>query len=538
MKRTTLFIGLCSSLLMVFGQLFKAEAQTTQAVEPLMRTVRQDFGVFNAYCPYYIADDGTVSTTRTAVGCVATSIAQLLSHTGYVLTLQDTLHGWRTDHYTIPDILPGTTIDTRLIRDVYEEGSYTSAEADAVALLSYYAGVAVRMNWGLHESGASVRRAEQPLRQAFGLPYVHYLERYDFRPEDWRAIILRELQAGRPLLYAGYNSHLGGHAWVIDGIDANGRVHCRWGYNGHYDGYFDLDHLAFFEPPTDTTGNSLPFGFFSNHHMLLLSADSVAEPLPKKRQRTGKEVVVTNFELLKAPIVGGLTPSRLTARNTSNEAISITYEIFTNLPTDTALFKQGDYAALTALTLEAGEEKSIDIPLRFDEAGERTLRISPDDSTIVHEQALNIVAVPKPTLEIDSVRIVQVADDEITIDVPLTATPTNTSHTGSYLFLELLESTAEAGKEGTRHLQYIYLEPGERSVAHFRFRGLRSDTTYTLLVRNEWPIVQTRTVQLHATTGIHAVSAMPSGDIKYYDLNGRAASVRPQSLRKGRVIVR
>lgn len=515
-----------------------AKAQSVQAVEPLMRTVRQDFGVFNAYCPYYTAADGTVSSQRTAVGCVATSIAQLLSHTGRVITLQDTLHGWTTANYTIPDVLPGTIIDTRLIRDVYEEGTYTPAEADAVALLSYYAGVAVRMKWGLHESGASVRRAETPLRQAFGMPYVHYLERYDYRPADWRNLIVRELQAGRPILYAGYYTQMGGHAWIIDGIDANGKVHCRWGYNGHYDGYFDLDHLTFFEPLTDTTANSLPFGFYANHHMIILSADSVLEPLPEKRHRTGKEVVVTDFQLLKAPIVGGFTPARLTARNTSAEAISITYELFTNLPTDTALFRQGDYVALTALNLEPGEEKSIEFPLRFDEAGERMLRISPDDSTVVHEQALSIVAVPKPVFEIDSVRIVQTADDEITIDVPLTAPATNVAHTGNYLFLELIEGAVEPGEEGTRHLKYIYLEPGERAVEQFRFRGLRTDTTYTLLVRNEWPVVQTRTVQVHSTTGIRSLNTQPNSDTEYYDLHGRRTLLRSQSLRKGSVIIR
>ena len=41
-------------------------------------------------------------------------------------------------------------VDSRLIRDNYDSlGTYTAAEAEAVARLTYMLGVAVKMNWGV-----------------------------------------------------------------------------------------------------------------------------------------------------------------------------------------------------------------------------------------------------------------------------------------------------------------------------------------------------------------------------------------------------
>ena len=135
-------------------------------------------------------------------------------------------------------MLPGTHVDTRLILNNYDTEAATPEAIDAVARLSLYCGMAAQMNWGLNESGASVHRLVEPLKRAFGCGFVHYADSYRYAPSEWVKMIAREVRAGRPVLYAGYTQFMEGHAFVVDGIDAEGLFHVNWGYGGRYDGYF------------------------------------------------------------------------------------------------------------------------------------------------------------------------------------------------------------------------------------------------------------------------------------------------------------
>ena len=63
------------------------------------------------------------------VGCVATALEEVISFHRPLVTLQDSLAGWTTAHYTIPTVYAGASVDTRLIRDNYDTpGTYTEAE--------------------------------------------------------------------------------------------------------------------------------------------------------------------------------------------------------------------------------------------------------------------------------------------------------------------------------------------------------------------------------------------------------------------------
>ena len=82
------------------------------------------------------------------------------------VVLQDTLHGWDSKKHTaVADVLPGTSVDCRLIRNNYDTDDYTPEEADAVARLSYYCGMAAKMNWGENESGANIKNLVAPLKR-------------------------------------------------------------------------------------------------------------------------------------------------------------------------------------------------------------------------------------------------------------------------------------------------------------------------------------------------------------------------------------
>ncbi|MDP3912514.1 MAG: C10 family peptidase [Bacteroidota bacterium] len=81
-----------------------------------------------------------------------------------------------------------------------------------------------------------------------------------------------EIDAERPLLYSGSALLGGGHSWVIDGYNSNGQVHCNWGWDGYYNGYYSLgdfnpnnlgpfnqyESAIFNIEPTQTTGVASP----------------------------------------------------------------------------------------------------------------------------------------------------------------------------------------------------------------------------------------------------------------------------------------
>lgn len=65
-------------------------------------------------------------------------------------------------------------------------------------------------------------------------------------------ILVDELQAGRPVLYEGFNNKAG-HAFLCDGYDGDGLFHFNWGWGGSSDGYYALSAM---NPSTQGIGGS------------------------------------------------------------------------------------------------------------------------------------------------------------------------------------------------------------------------------------------------------------------------------------------
>lgn len=477
-----------------------AAAATAEPIAPLLRTWRSQDDPYNRRCPMYTDDETGAAPRRCKVGCVATALEQILTYYRRTYTLLDTLHGRTTAHYTVADELPGQSVDTRTIATHYDTAA-TDAEVDAVARLSYWLGLAVGMNWGPDASGASSRRAVEPLQRVFGLPYAVYADSYRYSPEAWRTLLLGELQAARPVYYAASPQRVGGHAFVIDGTDDAGRYHVNWGYGGYYDGYFDLDVLNFAEPTYDTTAWGWQNGFFCNQEALLLCPDTVSRVLPDTLRRTGQEIVATAWQFGAYPMMTAYTPLELTLKNTANETLTTPLEIFTNLETDTAVFAQADYAALTGVTLAPGEERQIHVNLRFDADSVRYLRLSADDE---HYQTLGLVNISPYYLDDLSYAPLELsfpAEGTVQLVERIANTPT-AARAGRYVTYELLPLPCAADAQGTRHGHYFYLLGGETLADTVSFRGLTPGKTYRLLVRCPWLIRQDTTFTLPAASAI------------------------------------
>ena len=74
-----------------------------------------------------------------------------------------------------------------------------------------------------------------------------------------------EIDAGRPLLYTGYDTS-GGHAFVFDGYDNQGNFHVNWGWGGSHDGYYMVGQL---NPGEGGTGGNATYTFNLDNYALI-----------------------------------------------------------------------------------------------------------------------------------------------------------------------------------------------------------------------------------------------------------------------------
>lgn len=188
-------------------------------------------------CPKY--DDTNLSAT----GCVATAMAQVMMYWKYPKELKADINEYKTYTHKLPVAgeLKGQKYDWDNMLPTYTNNNYTQIQADAVARLMLHCGKAVEMDYG-EESGAIVTPGR--LAKCFGYDSDLMLDlmRTCFTLAEWTAIIDKELQAKRPILYSGRTTE-GGHQFVCDGSDGNGLYHINWGWGGYQDGYFDITIL-------------------------------------------------------------------------------------------------------------------------------------------------------------------------------------------------------------------------------------------------------------------------------------------------------
>lgn len=209
-----------------------------KAVSPLLGDMKWNQSApYNNMCPAY--RDGKVSAT----GCVATAMAQVMAYHQYPKALKANIPAYVTNSYrlSIPGIGKGATYDWDNMLPTYVSGTYTQAQADAVAKLMYHCGAAVQMNYG-PESSANVTPSRLSTYFGYDADLMQDISRVYFTQDQWCRIIDRELESKRPILYSGSSSS-GGHAFVCDGADGNGYYHVNWGWGGYQDGYFDITTL-------------------------------------------------------------------------------------------------------------------------------------------------------------------------------------------------------------------------------------------------------------------------------------------------------
>jgi len=215
---------------------FKKSINNRSSVSPLLQTKWNQGRKYNDFCP----NDSDGPGGRAYAGCVATAMSQILKYhnfpeQGYG---KHSYTPYNHPEYGVQYVNFGNTTYN------WNSMSLTSSNSD-VALLMYHCGVSVEMNYGPDGSGANV---SSKARKAFVNYFkydesIRFLSKENYSDLEWQNLVLAELNEGRPILYRGRNPK-SGHAFVLDGYQAQKYFHFNWGWGGYLNGYFYLDDIT------------------------------------------------------------------------------------------------------------------------------------------------------------------------------------------------------------------------------------------------------------------------------------------------------
>lgn len=201
---------------------------------------------YNKYCPWEYTDWTHLYRDYCPTGCTATAMAQIMrywqwppfgsgSHgynTTYACSHECSGFGWREVDFSAQSY------------DWSDSSMPLNTYSNAIAILMRDIGVAVDMNYTPSGSGAYLNE-----NNAYQNYFRYNAGPYEYKSSyfilSWIGKLKAELDAGRPILYDGYNaSGSSGHAFVCDGYDSSGSFHFNWGWDGSYNGYFTVDVLT------------------------------------------------------------------------------------------------------------------------------------------------------------------------------------------------------------------------------------------------------------------------------------------------------
>ena len=318
-----------------WAKLRKGTRQTkaTVVVSPLIKTGWDQGSPYWNLCP-------NKGTSQCVTGCVATAMAQVMNY-------------WKwprqgTGSHTIPETsysanFGETTYDWSHMLNTYSGGA-TSTQKTAVATLMYHCGVAVDMNYGTTQEGGSgaytidyngyyskygIMCAETALTQFFGYNSqtvkgyprdgYSYLGLKKWTKDEWIAMLKEELDAARPIMYAGVgcddpddSNTCYGHSFVCDGYDSDDYFHFNFGWSNWCDGYYEVDALNTIDPGTGG-GN----GNYNLQQDVIIGIEPPAHGHVVVKNATGCTIVCESFAENDEAFSATITPTNGTYDFTS-----------------------------------------------------------------------------------------------------------------------------------------------------------------------------------------------------------------------------
>lgn len=530
------------------------------AVEPLVKTHWNQNGPYWDLIPAYDGANEHWVGQKCYVGCVATTMAQIMNYYKWPLdstaeipayTINTTYNVARKD-WTI-DGLDSVKFDWDNMLDTYigfdsTSHQYVPVGTDeqrlAVATLMRYCAQAVEMDFSPEGSGASSTLISKGLYSYFGYAPSSYLaDRLLYSTDDWEDLIYQEVSSGRPVPYSGFSNSGSGHSFICDGYDGNGLFHFNWGWGGSGDGYYSLSVL---NPSTRAVGYSMR----QDAVIGIKTTDDSSEPLPLFRAGLSQSIEIQNdgitiyfYYSFSSYYYGEVVHDYAMGIKESNGALN---PRFIGDPNDSIAYGDNWMAVvLDTASIMPGESLTIYPMVRFPKIPGSEWQMLGPERFCIHvgktAEGEYFIYADFPDLEIKKVNATP--DDEA-------------SDVASYLTLDILNKSAYEFQDLV-YLQAVYygdIKPEE----------MEGDTLHT--VSGVWPAVaflrtgkettvEFRSIDLSCTglvkfdlysadysylcsfiydfnnpTGIKVINPVIQSD-QYYDLNGRRIDALPD--RKG-----
>jgi hypothetical protein len=245
--------------------------KSSLGVNPLVATLWDQSPYYNAQCPF----DNTANEL-TVTGCVATAMAMVMKYHNFPPSGTGN-HSYNHSRYgTLSANFGGTTYNWAAMPNTVNSAN------SAVATLMYHCGVSVDMDYNTAAAGGSsayiitamspvTHCTEYALKTYFGYAStLQGVQRVNYTTADWKALLKTELNASRPIIYAGFGTG-GGHCFVCDGYNDSDYFHFNWGWGGSYDGYFLIDAL---NPGGTGTGGGT--GAYNDGHQAVIGVKPAA----------------------------------------------------------------------------------------------------------------------------------------------------------------------------------------------------------------------------------------------------------------------
>lgn len=179
------------------------------------------------------------------VGCVAITMTQIMRYYKYPAVGKGS-NSYSMNGETLSANFSASPYQWDKMLPIYEKGKYTDEEAKAVSELMRQVGISVNMDYKPGFSSSYTMSAQNALINNFGYnPDMNRYTRNYYSEQEWMDMVYKELSEQRPIYYSGNDSKWeNGHAFVIDGYNAEGKVHVNWGWGGYQDGYFNIGILT------------------------------------------------------------------------------------------------------------------------------------------------------------------------------------------------------------------------------------------------------------------------------------------------------
>lgn len=215
-------------------------------VEPLLGDIQWGQGTFyNDFCPQLPLDIGKAPT-----GCTITAQAQIMKYWNWPPFGNGITKPYVTKGKIESFSYNGTNINlswefqippvdlSNVLYNWNAMPNQLNSSNDAVAQLMYHVGVSLKAEYGFETPAWG---NPDNYINVFGFDdTAHYYECQRVSASEWVNLLKTELINSRPIHYNGWSEVMGGHSWVIDGIDANNMFHMNWGWDGSPNGYYEI----------------------------------------------------------------------------------------------------------------------------------------------------------------------------------------------------------------------------------------------------------------------------------------------------------